>query len=81
MQNNNWINVKDRLPETDDDVVILGSKWGTRKIAEHTMLAWYDNTRDHARWTDERGNDVEQNADYWYVTHWLPIPEYPELSK
>lgn len=73
-----WVNVEDRLPtENDDcDVLILGSKFGKREIAEYQMIGWYDS--EHKLWKDcAHDKPLEDNADYWFITHWQPLPSPP----
>lgn len=58
-----WTSVKDRLPDTDDIVlVVTKTKHGVRNInrAYHNAGFWH-------------GSGSMAN-----VTHWMPLPELPE---
>ena len=57
-----WINVKDRLPENDDDV-LLATSGGIG-------LGYYNIYFDE--WTDYTNDDNNR------VTHWMPLPEPPK---
>ena len=63
-----WISVKDRLPDSDDGVVLA--------IAEYddgwcTVLAWRS---EKTGWA----SDDPLFQDGMDVTHWMPLPEPPE---
>jgi hypothetical protein len=60
-----WISVKDRLPEQDDEamsVLISGEGWHNYEVAYFGPTAWYD-----------KYDDVVEG-----VTHWMPLPKPPE---
>lgn len=77
MNQNNWISVKDRLPDNHPDdaeeVLVVFAKFGNRYPCR--MLAWYDTS--DKKWKTEDNDDIENNADYYWVTHWMPLPDYP----
>ena len=65
-----WISVKERLPEDRSDVLVVAywhERWGV-------YMGWCDPER--AAWSVHIGigdrNDVA-------VTHWMPLPEAPEV--
>lgn len=58
-----WISVKDRLPEDDDDVLILSNE---RII----FVGCYKN----GQWISYSLYAIYANV----VTHWMPIPEIPK---
>ena len=60
---NNWILVKDRLPETGAPVLIVN-------ICEEIAVGWVDNGY-FETWDDRFTTTV-------IVTHWMPLPELPE---
>lgn len=59
-----WISVKDRLPEPDENPVLAGN-------AEFGIvnMAWYHHK--NKRWEWPSGAMAE-------VTHWMPLPEPPK---
>ena len=54
-----WINVKDRLPDNDNDVAVTNGK--------ATWAAYYLNEYDI--WLDSRGQLCAE------FTHWMPLPK------
>lgn len=67
-----WVSVKDRLPETDDMVLVLASGKPRENITlvDAFELAEYDpegwSLETYPEWMDAK------------VTHWMPLPEPPE---
>ncbi len=62
-----WISVKDRLPEennTFSEFIVI-----VRGAKRPTVLEY----QGHEWWVDENGN-------YYDVTHWMPLPEPPEVD-
>jgi len=60
-----WISVKDRLPEWDDEamsVLISGNSWHDYDVAYFGPTTWHD-----------KYDDVVKG-----VTHWMPLPKPPE---
>jgi hypothetical protein len=72
IQRDKWFDVKDSKPgiESEDDayVLIYGCKFGDIKkdIAGHHMIGSWNGKF----WEDGSGKDIENNPDYWIVTHW-----------
>ena len=78
-----WISVKDRLPEKDGAYLVTTNSFGNRQSVK-------------LRWFAKDGENVDAYAlagqkDVWYlydiecgyvsinsVTHWMPLPEPPE---
>lgn len=60
---NEWINVKDRLPEYNDDVLVIDN--GDIYIA-HLSKQW-----------DMLPDFYCHAGRIKYVTHWMPLPEVP----
>ena len=61
-----WISVKDRLPELHTKVLCCGVKGG-RFIAETSELG-----EGHLYWTKRDGKGCSE------VTHWMPLPQPPK---
>ena len=59
-----WISVKDRLPENEKESVLIALRWG------EVDIGWCEN----GRWGSEFVNEYED----WEVTHWMPIPQPPK---
>lgn len=62
-----WISVKDRLPAKHECVLIYDS------VCHNIYIAWRDDDLDV--WFSE-----EYLPDFVYVTHWMPLPEPPEVT-
>jgi hypothetical protein len=62
---NEWINVKNKLPENDKRVLACcgGDVFFASYLA--SMMAW-------------RRNPSDSGMEQW-VTHWMPIPELPKV--
>lgn len=71
-----WISVKDRLPEDGTRVLAYCPKIqkyfvGIARISGHS---------DNVYWWHEGARGAKYNVTS-KVTHWLPLPEPPEVSK
>ena len=62
-----WISVKDRLPENDQWVLCFmkDKSFGTFRVFQWNYIDWQWN--DGNEWFDEKD-----------VTHWMPLPEPPK---
>lgn len=59
-----WISVKDRLPETDDNVLYANFLSGALRVGFYFNNNWYE----------------AYTGDVIYgVTHWMPIPSFDEI--
>lgn len=65
---NNWISVKDRLPEDDKDVLVYNSR------SKEIIMASYNSN--YEEW-DNLYDYLPVDA----ITHWQPLPELPEVEK
>lgn len=74
-----WISIKDRLPSNGYDIVLVyDRRYGCR---ESVGIACYG----------KDGWDILDNEDSFYcegaccskdhVTHWMPVPQFPEEQK
>ena len=59
-----WISVKDRLPESGKEGVLIGLRWG------EVDIGWCEDDR----WRSEFVNEYEDGE----VTHWMPLPQPPK---
>ena len=60
-----WISVKDRLPETRNPVLVT-NEYGDFYLANCSSGIWTEHFR--------------EKANFISVTHWMPIPEPPEMK-
>ena len=77
-----WINVKDRLPDDDEPVLVTYVGYVdnlpyndaiavyAHKITDNYAGAWY--------WHDSDG--VDDNPVSVSITHWMPLPKLPEVE-
>lgn len=66
---NEWISVKDRLPENEDEVLICA--YNTELKIQSTIVDSYNG---YGCWTNF---NMEYNEKIWKVTHWMPLPVAP----
>ena len=59
-----WISVKDGLPESGKESVLIGLRWG------EVDIGWCED----GRWRSEFVNEYEDGE----VTHWMPLPQPPK---
>ena len=59
-----WISVKDGLPENGKESVLIALRWG------EVDIGWCED----GRWRSEFVNEYEDGE----VTHWMPLPEPPK---
>ena len=67
---NEWISVKDRLPEKSGRYIVFGLGWNNEK--KMSTLLFGTKTNEWiatGAWKD------------WKVTHWMPLPEPPEVEE
>lgn len=65
---NEWISVKDRLPECGVNVLVTDGI--------HQMVTWCEFVDGTFQWVD---NFIEYvNVRFKPVTHWMPLPEPPK---
>ena len=72
-----WINVKDRLPETNREVLVCFNLYEpifrqNRKIARYGLIG-IKSLREYPV-----GNLIWEDEDYHQVTHWMYLPEVPK---
>lgn len=59
-----WISVKERLPESEKESVLIALRWG------EVDIGWCED----GRWRSEFVNEYEDGE----VTHWMPLPPLPK---
>lgn len=70
---NDWINVKDRLPERQREgftQYIISSYSPQRKISHVSAVYWHDNY-----FQDSFGEKMSLDDGYWIITHWMELPK------
>jgi hypothetical protein len=86
-----WISVKDKLPEDDEDVILLlreVERYGLHKEKAKTYYFVYHGSYDGERWYTNWCHGCkyieDANAKYpdetYTVTHWMPEPELPRMD-
>ena len=71
--NMEWISVKDRLPEPDENVFIYATKWEAKGYVVGITRRY--------RYTDGRDVWVEPFPGFepdYHITHWMPLPTPPK---
>lgn len=63
-----WVDIKDRLPEVDTEVLAYVGKYNSIQIMSLDK---------NNRWWDYEANAVEE---YWRITHWMPLPQPPKMK-
>ncbi len=71
-----WISVKDKLPNSNGCYIV----WRPYFYPDFGMpsICYFDGSN---TWHDSYGVDFERTLDAGDVTHWMPLPEPPEVSK
>lgn len=64
-----WISVEDRLPETNEDVLVYRGKCIGYLVNVYTYLG-------NNKWEDEYGYWSRTDSDG--ITHWMPLPALPK---
>lgn len=59
-----WISVKDRLPENVKEGLLIALRWG------EVDIGWCED----GRWSSQFVNEYEDGE----VTHWMPLPRPPK---
>ena len=66
-----WISVKDRVPEAGVHVLVTDGI--------HMMVTWCEYVDNQCLWVDNYYTYV--NVRFKEVTHWMPLPEPPEMTE
>lgn len=80
---NNWISVKDKLPDEEADVVFLIDYYVNGELYASLPCTGYflegkffddsDSEYDHTLWDGEVSNRIIQRVNYWFPQPKLPI--------
>ena len=66
-----WISVKERLPEYDDDVLLWASSW------DHVYVGYW---RHSEEWIGRHRAESEGPLPTTDPTHWMPLPPPPDTT-
>ena len=76
-----WISVKDRLPEYEQDVLLIAHGWKGQLL----YIGRLQHMKAETSWlTGITSQESDWCIDGWsylrapYVTHWMPLPEPPK---
>ncbi len=69
-----WIKVSDRLPDTQEDVLIFSGK--SMRVASYCRERWILTGSFHEY--DENDEDWDWDCVYLRATHWMPLPDPPK---
>ena len=76
-----WISVKDRLPDDEQEVLVIAHGWGGRLVyvGSHKRVeaqkSWLTGiTNESSEWSLWGWSYLKEPI----VTHWMPLPEPPE---
>lgn len=70
-----WIPVTERLPETDDFVLVIATgRAGNVRLVNAVELATYDPTDSHNPWLLESAPAATE----FQVSYWMPLPALPK---
>lgn len=71
-----WIKIKysdeSTLPKNETEVLCYAYKIPSPKYNE-MFVAFYEN----GKFTTGSADDYNNNADYFQISHWMPLPEKP----
>jgi hypothetical protein len=81
----NWIDVNERLPEIGQECLVAGC--GLRLSATYDRAGWFKETTDKksGHWGDcgckcETANNGYCAARAGWISHWMPMPDHPEME-
>lgn len=70
-----WISVEDKLPPNNSYVIV--AKWDGRPKVEMYFIEIAERLND--QWFDDHNGEL-LNRKYGVVTHWMPLPDKPEIK-
>lgn len=75
-----WIPVDEKKPEPYETVIVsVATRNGYEEPVSFETLAAYERRTDV--WEDGLDGSPVTKADYEHVTHWMPMPEPPEVNE
>jgi hypothetical protein len=80
-----WIDLKEQLPEQGQYVLVSNGTVVAAAQADRDVSDWYITYEGHTVseiWWDiahANGYDVEWDFDEDTITHWMPLPDPPEI--
>lgn len=83
-----WISVNDRLPETNDYVLVVLAHTYEDDFREYSIARyiafddgshWFDNKHGYLSW--DRHPDGHGGSSYYKAIAWMPIPSYAEKKE
>lgn len=82
---NEWINVKDRLPDNYQYVLVCAIMEGTNEPCPISIgrweIHWWKILFDQTEGEASACGDLSWWIDCAYITHWMPLPELPEMPQ
>lgn len=72
-----WISAKNRLPEKGGKYLVC---WKGFLLPDVDLLYYSTDCKQFGFWSDEEGDFVWNIEPVKEVTHWMPIPELPEVE-
>ncbi len=75
-----WISCKDQMPEFRERVLAVTKRNGIKVLARYpgTQGIWHPHPSD---WVGESVSSVIQRIALDQVTHWMPLPPFPDDAK
>jgi len=68
-----WISIKDRLPQVEQDCDIFVEGWG--RLTDCMYADYEEDNPRHPHFYREESDDIIEMA---RVTHWIPLPDDPK---
>jgi hypothetical protein len=66
------VSVDEREPPIEEDVILIGSKFGREGVNGEQMIGWLESNNTYSYYgTRGETKDYDNNADYNRITHWL----------
>jgi hypothetical protein len=77
MSTNDLISIKDRLPDNDDPVLVLGLfRWDFREWSPLFTIGWYRHK--YNKWVTDLSDD--DACECLCILFWAPLPTIPDID-